>query len=219
MIIYLVLESKDGITTAQTCRMFGIAYKTAWFILMRIRNAMNPVYTRKLSGIVEVDEFFFGGQFEGMGQHYVGNKAHVVGAIERGGEVRLKVIQRADGSTLKEFIEANVEPTARIITDEWKGYNGVKRETVNHHLGEYVRGDVHTGTIDYFIGTIKHSVYQHTSHFQSYLDELVYKYNHRNNFYLFRDTLQAMLATPPKTYDELVHPKSEDFTPLLQLVH
>lgn len=213
IIIYLVLENKDGVTTAQTCRMFGVAYKTAWFILMRIRNAMKPVYTRKLSGVVEVDEFFVGGQIKGMGQHYVGNKAHVVGAVERGGEARLKVIQHADGNTLKEFIEANVEPTARIITDEWKGYNGVERETVNHHLGEYVRGDVHTGTFDHFIGIIKRSVYQHTSHFQRYLDELVYKYNHRNDFYLFRNTLQAMLATPPKTYDELVHPKSEEFLP------
>jgi transposase-like protein len=214
MIIYLNLESKDGITTAQTCRMFGIAYKTAWFILMRIRNAMKPIYTRKLSGVVEVDEFFVGGQVKGMGQHYTGNKAHVVGAVERGGEVRLQVIQRADNKTLKDFIEANVEPTARIITDAWRGYNGIERETVNHHLREYVRGDVHTGTIDHFIGIVKSSVYQHTSHFQSYLDELAYKYNNRNNFYIFRDTLQAMLATPPKTHDELVHQKSDEVSPL-----
>jgi transposase-like protein len=214
IIIYLVLESKDGITTAQTARMTGVSYKAAWFILMRIRNAMKPAHTRKLSGIVEVDEFFVGGTIDGMGQHYVGNKDHVVGAVERGGEVRLKVIQHADGKTLKEFIEANVEPTARIITDEWRGYNGVERETVNHHLGEYVRGDVHTGTIDNFIGMVKNSVYQHTSHFQSYLDEICYKYNNRNDYYLFRNTLKLMLATPPKTWDELVHPLSEEVLPL-----
>lgn len=147
IIVYLVLENKGGITTAQIARMTGISYKAAWFILMRIRNAMKPTNTRKLSGIVEVDEFFFGGTIDGMGRHYTKNKAHVVGAIERGGEVRLKVIQRADGKTLREFIEANVETNARVITDEWRGYNGVERETVNHHIGEYVRGDVHTGTI------------------------------------------------------------------------
>lgn len=214
IIVYLLLESKDGITTAQTARMTGVSYKAAWFILMRIRNAMKPAHTRKLSGIVEVDEFFVGGTIDGMGQHYTGNKAHVVGAVERSGEVRLKVIQHADGKTLKDFIEANVEPTARIITDEWRGYNGVERETVNHHIGEFVRGDVHTGTIDNFIGTIKSSIYQHTSHFQSYLDELAYKYNNRNNYFIFRDTLQAMLATPPKTWDELVHPQSEEVSPL-----
>ena len=213
MIIYLNLESKDGITTAQTCRMFGIAYKTAWFILMRIRNAMKPVYTRKLSGEVEVDEFFIGGETKGMGTHYTGNKAHVVGAIERGGEVRLQVIQRADSKTLREFIEDNVEPTARIITDEWRGYNGIERQVVNHSIG-YVRiGNIHTGTIDHFIGTVKNAIHQCTPYLQQHLDEIVYKYNNRNNFYIFRDTLQAMLATPPKTYDELVYPKREEVSP------
>jgi len=215
MIIYLVLESKDGITTAQTSRMFGIGYKTAWFMLMRIRNAMKPADTRKLSGTVEIDEFYVGGETRGRGTHYTVNKTQVVGAIERGGgEVRLRAIQRANVTTLDKFIQDNVEPTARIITDGWRGYKNVKRETVNHHLGEYVRGDVHTGTIDHFIGTIKSSVYQHTSHFQSYLDELTYKYNHRNDFYLFRDTIKAMIDAPPKTYDELVHPDNEFALPL-----
>src|SRR2546423_4613970 len=90
--IYLISESKKGISSKQLQRMLDVSYKTAWYLAHRIRDAMGDDDQPLLRGIIEVDETYVGGHVEGKGKGYKGNKAVVVGALQRDGEVRLKVI-------------------------------------------------------------------------------------------------------------------------------
>jgi transposase-like protein len=90
--MYLMIESKKGISANQVKRTIGVSYKTAWYLCHRIRNAMSDGTPNLLKGIVEVDETYVGGKTKGMGHGYKGNKTIVVGATERGGEARLQVI-------------------------------------------------------------------------------------------------------------------------------
>ena len=84
-----MVESKKGISANQLKRTLGISYKTAWYLSHRIRAALNEVDAQLLRGIVEVDETFVGGEVEGKGRGYKGNKTVVVGAMQRGGNICL----------------------------------------------------------------------------------------------------------------------------------
>ena len=107
-----------------------------------------------LIGIVEVDETLVGGKTKGKGRAYKGNKTWVAGAIQRGGNVRLERIPNTKRETLHGFIERAVkDEAAAIYTDEWKAYLGIedhdtRHETVNHSEEEWVRGNVHTNSIE-----------------------------------------------------------------------
>ena len=105
MAVLLMCEAKKGFSANQMMRSLGIAKKTAWYLCHRIRNAMAEVNARRLTGTVEVDETYVGGKRRGMGRGYVGNKAMVVGAVQRGGKIRMKVEERDDKATLQGTIE------------------------------------------------------------------------------------------------------------------
>src|SRR5215207_10940223 len=90
--VYLIVESKKGISAKQMERMLGTTYRTAWHLSHRIRSTFQEVDAQLLKGIIEVDETFVGGEIEGMGRGYKGNKVVVVGAFERGGAIRLQVV-------------------------------------------------------------------------------------------------------------------------------
>ena len=92
--IYLMCESRKGISANQLKRTLRVAYKTAWYLCHRIRAAMKDADTEPLEGTVEVDETWIGGKVKGMGRRYTGNKSMVLGAIERGGNIRLTVEKR-----------------------------------------------------------------------------------------------------------------------------
>ena len=212
---YLIVESKKGISANQIKRTIGVSYKTAWYLCHRIRAAMTEVNAPKLGGTVEVDETFVGGRRENVGHGYKGNKAIVVGAVERGGEARLKVVKDRSRPTLHAFIKEHVDPaTQRIITDEWRPYRGIGdhdtlHERVNHMLKEYVRGDVHTNTVENVWSLLKRSIigsFHHVSekHLDAYLDELEWRFNNRENPWLFRDTLKQLLKADHLEYKELV---------------
>ena len=87
--IYLMLESKKGVSANQIKRTIGVSYKTAWYLCHRIRNAMTETDPPKLSAKVEVDETWVGGKKKGVGHGYRGNKSIVVGVVQRGGKTRL----------------------------------------------------------------------------------------------------------------------------------
>src|SRR5215208_2983507 len=124
--VYLIIESKKGISANQLKRILNVSYKTAWYLCHRIRAALNEVDAQLLKGIVEADETFVGGKVEGMGHGYTGNKVVVVGAIQRGGTIRLQVIKGRDRETLQGFIRENVTGgTKAIYTDEWGTYKGI----------------------------------------------------------------------------------------------
>ena len=213
--VYLMVESKKGISANQMKRTINVSYKTAWYLCHRIRSAMSTDTNKKLSGTVEVDETWIGGTTEGTGHGFKGNKALAVGAIERGGDIVLKSIDHADRKTLHSFIHETTEPnTEAIYTDEWPAYKGIadkdtRHETVNHSADEWVRGNIHTNSVENVWSLFKRSVmgsYHKVSkkHLDSYLDELEWRFNNRENPYLFRDTLLKLITSDNLEYKELI---------------
>lgn len=211
---YLMCESKKGVSANQVKRALSVSYKTAWYLCHRVRNAMSDGTPSLLKGIVEVDETYVGGKTKGMGHGYKGNKTIVVGATQRGGEARLQVIDDNGRKTLHQFIRENTMPnTEAIYTDEWPAYNGIadhdtRHETVNHSQEEWVRGDVHTNSVEGVWSLLKRSIVGSyhkvsTKHLDSYLDELEWRFNNRENPYLFRDTLLKLIKSENLSYEKL----------------
>lgn len=212
--IYLMTESKKGMSACQMQRTISVSYRTAWFLCHRIRAAMKDENAPLLRGIVEVDETYVGGKVRGMGRGYRRNKAIAVGAKQRNGDIRLQKIRHASREVLHDFIHKNTHPkTKAIYTDEWPAYLGIadkdtKHETVNHSAEEWVHGDVHTNGIESVWSLLKRSIigsYHKVSHkhLDAYLDELEHRFNNRNNKFLFRDTLLKLIKSDSLTYREL----------------
>ena len=212
---YLMVESKKGVSANQIKRTLGVSYKTAWYLCHRIRAAMTEMNAEKLGGTVEVDETYVGGKVKGKGRRYTGNKAIVVGIVQRGGKVRLKVIEHANRKTLHKFImDHSDDETEAIYTDEWPAYRGIadsntRHETVNHNQEEWVRGDVHTNTIENVWTLLKRSVTGtfhkiSVKHLDAYLDELEWRFNNRQNPWLFRDTVNKMVGAERLEFKDLV---------------
>ena len=215
--IYLMCESKKGISALQLKRTIGVAYKTAWYLCHRIREAMgnDPFDGPTLFGIVEVDETLIGGKTRGKGRAYKGNKTWVAGAIQRGGGIRLKRIDDVRKHTLHNFIAETVTDEAEAIyTDELKSYIGIadddtRHETVNHSIDEWVVGDVHTNTIEGVWSLFKRSIIGSfhkvsAKHLDRYLEELEWRYSNRGNDRVFVDTLRRIVNTEHLTYERLV---------------
>jgi transposase-like protein len=212
--IYLMTESKKGMSALQIKRTLCIAYETAWYLCHRIRFAMREINAELLRGIVEVDETYVGGKVRGMGRGYKGNKAIAIGAVQRGGKLRLQVIPNASKPVLLEFIKTNTAPdTEAIYTDELPSYWGIadadtRHEWVNHSKEEWVVGDVHTNGIESVWSLLKRSIigsYHKVSikHLDAYLDELEHRFNNRKNEYIFRDTLTKLVNAAKLPYSEL----------------
>jgi transposase-like protein len=212
--VYLMIESKKGISANQISRTIKVSYKTAWYLCHRVRAAMREVSADLLKGIVEVDETYVGGKFHGT-SGYKANKAVVVGAVERDGDIRLRVIKSPSKYWLHKFIHETTDPKAEAIyTDEAQPYKGIadadtRHETVKHTAYEWVRGDVHTNTVESVWSLLKRSVvgtYHRISikHLDAYLDELEHRFNNRKNKFLFRDTLLKLVTAEALPYEKLI---------------
>ena len=212
--IYLMTESKKGMSALQVKRTLDIAYQTAWYLCHRIRAAMRDINCELLRGIVEVDETYVGGKTRGMGRGYKGNKSIAIGAVQRAGKIRLQVITDANKATLHKFIADNTAPdTEAIYTDELVAYWGIgdadtRHESVCHSAEEWVRGDVHTNGIESVWSLLKRSIvgsFHQVSvkHLDAYLDELEHRFNNRKNEHIFRDTLTKLVTAPKLPYVEL----------------
>jgi transposase-like protein len=188
---YMVCSSKKGISSLQLQRNLGLgSYRTALFMTHRIRHALQePVFQDKLTGIVEADETYIGGKTRGQGRHFMGNKVPVVSLVERNGRVRSQVVKHVTGKNLKAVLKANVEPTATIMTDDFRAYRKAtkdfaKHKAVNHSAKEYVRGDAHTNGVEGFFSLLKRGVvgtFHHISeqHLPLYLAEFDHRHNTR----------------------------------------
>src|SRR5438874_2134757 len=140
--------------------MTGVTYKTAWFLTHRIRQAMVEAQgSRRLTGTVELDATYIGGKprFRHKGKHGWDHKSKVpvLGAVERGGEIRLRVERSGESmGTYGRLMSKHVDPaTARLYTDSAASFQGLSdkdttHEHVNHAANEWVRGDVHTNTVE-----------------------------------------------------------------------
>jgi transposase-like protein len=216
--VYMMGESKKGVSANQLKRMLGVSYKTAWYLCHRIRSAMADEAAELLTGIVEADETYVGGVVRGRGQGYRSNKSMVLGVVQRGGEVRLQAVnaERANKRMTTAFVEKHVAPDAEAIyTDQSTAYpdftdGDTTHERVNHAVHEWVRGQVHTNTVESVWSLFDRAVigsYHKLSkkHMQAYLDEFAFRFNNRGNPYLFRDTILRLVEGDTLTYDELVH--------------
>ena len=212
--IYLMCQSKKGMSAHQLHRMLGVTYKTAWYLCHRIREAMgnDPFEGPTLFGVVEVDETLIGGR--ARGKDWMDNKHWVAGAIERGGKIRLERIPNVRKDTIQDFIRRTVSDEAdAIYTDELRSYIGIetpdrRHETVRHSADEWVVGDVHTNSVEGVWSLFKRSIVgsfhkMSTKHMDRYLEELEWRFNNRENPQIFMDTLRRIVHTDPLEYREL----------------
>lgn len=210
--IYLMCQSKKGMSAKQLERTLDVTYKTAWYLCHRIREAMgnDPLSGPTLVGVVEVDETMIGGKRSG--DDWRANKTWIAVAIERGGRVRLERIPDVRRGTLHDFIARNVADEAETIyTDELKRYIGLGacHETVAHSRDEWVVGDVHTNSVEGVWSLFKRSIFgtfhkMSVKHMDRYLEEMEWRFNNRDNPHIFRDTLARIMHTDPLQYRELV---------------
>lgn len=186
--------SKKGVSALEIHRQTGLSYKSSLFMLHRIRFAMADSVVGPLGGEVEVDETYVGGKprYKGVSKRGRGTKKQcVLAMVERGGRVKTRPVANVTGKTLKDAIREDVHPSARIITDENSAYTGIGsdfaggHQTVCHSAREYVRGDVHSNTIEGFFSIVKrgiNGIYHAVSkeHLHRYMAEFEFRYNNRN---------------------------------------
>jgi ISXO2-like transposase domain len=163
----------------------------------------------------EVDETFAGGKVEGMGRGHKDNKTVVVAAFERGGAIRLQVVRGRDRETLQCFIRENTAGDAQAIyADVWPAYGGIadedtEQEAVKHREKEFVKGDVHTNSLENVWNLLKRSIigsYHQASakHLDAYSDELEFGFNNRENPHMFRDAMCKLLVANNLPYEKLI---------------
>jgi transposase-like protein len=205
-VLFLMLSSKKGMSALQIHRMIGTgSYQTAWYMSHRLRAGLADPNFRKLMGIVEVDETFIGGKDRNRhaskrgrvpGMADGSGKTGVIGAISRKGNVVCQIVERLDSKTLTRFVrEAVSQRVSLLATDTAKGYQnlpdeGYRHATVNHEAGEYVRGAIHTNTIESFWSLLKRGVvgtYHNVSkkYLPLYLNEFMFRFNNRRADDLF----------------------------------
>ena len=212
--VYLMVEARKGISANQLKRMLKVSYKTAWYLCHRIRAAMHDETAQPLAGVVEMDETFLGGkQHHGRGPH---GKVVVLGAAERGGQIRLKAVSNRGSRSIDRFLKENVSPDAEALyTDALPAYpfaaraHGVPHDSVNRSENEWVHGQVHTNTIEGVWSLLDRSIigaYHKISrkHLPRYLDELEWRFNNRKNAYLFRDTILELIEAKRLEYSRLI---------------
>lgn len=187
--------SKKGVSALEIKRNCQVSYKSALFLMNRIRFAMAPDFTiaPKLTGTVECDETYIGGKprFKGTSKRGRGtSKTPVFAAVERQGQIRRRVVADVTGKTLKAAIREVVQPQARLITDDFSAYKDIGseyaggHESVCHSTKEYVRGDVHTNTAESSFALVKRGIvgiYHNVSreHLYRYLWQFDFIWNHR----------------------------------------
>ena len=207
MALHLMAASKKGVSAHQLHRMLGITYKSAWFMAHRLREAMRPLPNSQepMGGegkIVEADETYFGKTEEARpspkrkglpytkgGRSGPSNKLAIVSLVERGGTVRSFHPAVATKEAVVGIVKDNIAKESRFMTDESRLYTGLsahfaQHQTVKHSVGEYVREDVHSNTVENYFSVFKRGmkgIYQHCAekHLHRYLAEFDFRYNTR----------------------------------------
>jgi transposase-like protein len=196
--IWLIASAKNGISSMELHRSIGVTQKTAWFMLHRIRDAMQTGTFAKASGRVEIDETFIGGKARNMHEHIRArkitgtggkDKTAVMGILERGGKVRTRVVANRKKALLQAIVTENVAPGAEIFTDALKSYEGLDAKYLHQfvdHAVEYVKGHVHTNGMENFWCLLKRTlkgtyISVAAYHLFRYVDEQAFRYNERNH--------------------------------------
>lgn len=213
----LLCEAKKGMSACQIQRTLGIgSYKTAWYLCHRIRAAMAEVEKPMLDGQIEIDETYIGGRGKGLTERGRGTrKRPVIGIRQRNGELRLFHAKDVTGRSVEKFMRENLGENIEVIfTDEFNIYRGIarrmglKHKAVQHGIGEYVRGDAHTNTVESAFSLFKRGLRGSwhklsAKHLQAYLEEMTFRFNRRDKSDLFVDTLRHMITAPVLTFEKL----------------
>jgi transposase-like protein len=188
--------SKKGVSALQISRETGLSYKSALFLMHRIRFAMSDeVPPRSLDGVVELDETYIGGKRPGRnrkGKRFTGRslaKVPVMALVERDGNVQFRQLRRVTTKNLGRAAREYVHPSARVMTDDLWAYRSVgkkfaRHDTIRHSRRQYVQGDVHTNTVEGVFSLLKrglHGTFHSVSrkHLHRYLAEFQFRYNNR----------------------------------------
>jgi transposase-like protein len=199
-VVWLLTNCKNGISSYEVARDLGVTQKTGWFMLQRVRLAMQAgSFWDKLEGEIEVDETFIGGLARNMHKNKKAakitgtggsGKELVMGLLDREtGKVRVKHIANRERDTLQKEVRANVAAGSQVFTDELASYTGLDKDYVHqfvNHAEEYVRGNVHTNGIENYWSLLKRCVkgtYVSVEpfHLFRYLDEQAFRYNERKD--------------------------------------
>jgi transposase-like protein len=220
-VIWLVANAKNGISSYEVHRAVGVTQKTAWFMLSRIRLAMQSGTFSKLSGHVEVDETYIGGKARNMNKktrkgRFIAQggtgKVAVMGLLERHGEVRTKVVTSTRKGTLQGEVRQHVEAGSEVYTDALRSYDGLRGDYVHKvvdHAEKYVDGVVHTNGLENFWALLKRSlsgtyISVEPFHLFRYLDEQAFRFNNRETNDAGRFALVAASVTGKRlTYEQL----------------
>lgn len=172
--MWMLANCKNGISSYEIHRARGVTQKTAWFMLQRIRLAMQENDSEPMSGVVEMDETFVGGKIKNMhakkrakalaAPETFKGKTIVVGMLGRGGKVRAGVVAERTKAVLQEIAHTHVAPDATLITDELGAYHGVNlTHEVTNHAEAYVHGHIHTNGSENFWSMLKRGLPEPTS--------------------------------------------------------
>lgn len=218
--IWMFVSGWNGVSSRELSRELGVSKETAWYLEHRIRAALAEANLPKLSNTVEMDETFVGGKNknrsskkrklqEGRGPK---GKITIVGIKQRNGRVMTKVIEKRTRKVLHKEIHDNVEPGSTLYTDSFRSYEQLKgyhHDTVNHDAKEYVRGDVHTNSIENVWSHYKRRIYGtyvgfSRKHLQRYSAENDFRHNSHGlpNAKRFENVVAGM-AGKRLTYKEL----------------
>lgn len=226
MAVALLVDAKKSMSALQLQRHLGINYRTAWYLAHRIREAMTEGEGPKLTGVVEVDEVYLGGKQRGhKGKRK--NKDVVIGIRERKGPARLVHTKDAKAGTLYDVVAQHISKDAQaIMTDENPGYDfrmtqyrNTRHGRIKHKSGVYVKGDVHTNTVESTFSLFKRALigsFHQVSikHLQRYLNEFGYRFNRREDADIFEQTVSRMCAGKTLPYAKLVEENA--FTPFVR---
>ena len=224
---HLMGASKKGVSSKQIERMLGVTYKTAWFMTMRLREAMREeVPAGGIGGqnkVVEADETFVGGKAKNVHKGKPEPKKHaVVALVERDGEMRASHVADVTAKTLRKTLVTQADRKSYLMTDEAPAYKSVGKEfsghgSVNHSADEYVRGGFwHTNTAESFFAILKRGVYGtfHSvseQHLQRYADEFAFRWNTREKLG-FDDFDRASLLLKGATGKRLTYRRTDEIS-------
>jgi transposase-like protein len=192
---WLIISCKNGISSYEIHRGLKVTQKTAWFMLHRLRLAMQDGNFKKLGGEVEVDETFIGGKARNMHKDKRAakitgtgpeGKAIIAAVLERGGRVRAKVMSTRKKRDLHSLVRENVEAGAAVFTDALRSYEGLNEFThqVIDHAIAYVEGNIHTNCAENFWSLLKRGlngtyISVEPFHLFRYVDEQAFRFNTR----------------------------------------
>jgi len=224
---WLLCTQKTGVSAKTLQRELKVGSKTAWLMLQKLRQATIRADRSQLTGRVEVDETFVGGQESGVVGRQAGDKALVVIAVElegkKVGRVRWRLIPDASGASLVGFLKDCVTPGTTVHTDDWNGYNGVRAAGFVHRVN-VLQGDAERARkffphVHLVASLLKrwllatHQGRVEKAHLQVYLDEYAFRFNRRRSKHvgkIFYRLMEQMVLRKAKGYKDIVNPGEKD---------